>query len=187
MNWRRSDLALVVARLLVDGRACLLLRAHEKWGDWGLVGGHVEPLEVDDWGLSASREVEEELAPLRVGVDVDVHPLPVPTSRWGPTPSRSAGNRLTVYEAEWFSLAFRRSPTVCMARVVQGRLLLVEQSVALAAEARSGITPLLAIVHEALPGGLDSVPLAWPEEVAASLLPPIVTLRLATHVASTGT
>ena len=53
MSIRQPDLALVVARIDVDGTPHWLLRRHPKWGDWSLVGGHVEPDEVLDWMLTA--------------------------------------------------------------------------------------------------------------------------------------
>ena len=60
---RHSDLALVLARVDVDGTPHWLLRRHAKWGDWSLIGGHVEPGEGDDWTLTAVREANEELEP----------------------------------------------------------------------------------------------------------------------------
>ena len=87
---RHSDLALVLARVDVDGTPHWLLRRHAKWGDWSLIGGHVEPGEGDDWTLTAVREANEELEPLICGVDFVIEPLPLDVSSWGPVASRSA-------------------------------------------------------------------------------------------------
>ena len=57
---RHSKIAYVAARLrLPDGEDALLLRAHEKWGDFSLLGGHVESDELDDWTVTARREAAE--------------------------------------------------------------------------------------------------------------------------------
>lgn len=86
-----------------------MLHRHPKWGDWSLVGGHVEQGEEDDWLKTASREAEEELAPLTLGGDFTVEPLPVEL-RWGPCPSRSAGGMPTEYRARYFVLRFLKDP-----------------------------------------------------------------------------
>jgi hypothetical protein len=93
---RESNVAYVLAKLRVRGVDYLLLHAHPKWGDWSLVGGHVEPTDRD-WDAAAIRETQEEMAPLRLGEDLDVEALSVPMSEWGPVPSVSAGGAPTRY------------------------------------------------------------------------------------------
>lgn len=106
---RHSDIAYVLIRLRSEGKDCFMLHRHPKWGDWSLVGGHVEQGEEDDWLKTASREAEEELAPLTLGGDFTVEPLPVEL-RWGPCPSRSAGGMPTEYRARYFVLRFLKDP-----------------------------------------------------------------------------
>ena len=161
MNPRRSRLAYVVIRLAVDGRDCYLLRAHAKWGDWSLVGGHVELDELGDWALAARREAEEELEPLRYGRDFDVIPVPNGPKRWGPVESRSAGGASTVYEAEWFALTFLRDPVECLSELPRDEFLLVDLELAVHAPFDANVAPLLARLDQSLPGGLGSVPVAW--------------------------
>lgn len=158
---RQSRIAYVVIRLAVDGRDCYLLRAHTKWGDWSLVGGHVESDELGDWALAARREAEEELEPLRYGRDFDIVSVPNGPKRWGPVESRSAGGVPTSYEAEWFALTFLRDPVACLAELTQDEFLLVDAELAVHAPRDAKVAPLLARLDQALPGGLASVPVAW--------------------------
>jgi len=165
MNPRRSRLAYVVIRLAVGGRDCYLLRAHPKWGDWSLVGGHVEVDELSDWALAARREAEEELEPLRYGQDFKVVPIQNGPRQWGPVDSRSAGGASTVYEAEWFALVFLRDPEVCLARLPRDEFLLVDLELAVHPPFDAKVAPLLARLNQALPNGLASVPMAWTTSV----------------------
>src|SRR5688500_1868159 len=106
MTYRTSRIAYVLVRLLVGEKDCFLLRVHRKWGDWGLVGGHVEDDELSDWRRAAEREANEELEPLRLGMDFSLEPLDSAPESWGPVPSRSAGGVPTKYCAAWFTLQF---------------------------------------------------------------------------------
>jgi 8-oxo-dGTP pyrophosphatase MutT (NUDIX family) len=111
---RRSHVAYVLIRLHADGEDCVLLHRHSKWGDWTLVGGHVEADEEHDWLIAAAREAGEELAPLRLGGDFEVERLRVMAS-WGPEPSRSAFGEPTEYSVEYFLLRFKKDPRELLA------------------------------------------------------------------------
>ena len=86
---RHSYVVYVLIRLPTLEGPSLLLRRHKKWGDWSLVGGHVEEWEMDDWGRAAAREASEELEPLVSGQDFVVRPIHPEPIVWGPEPSRS--------------------------------------------------------------------------------------------------
>jgi 8-oxo-dGTP pyrophosphatase MutT (NUDIX family) len=155
---RHSDVVFVLAKLRVRGRDYALLNAHPKWGDWSLVGGHVEPTDVD-WRAAAAREVEEEMAPLRRGADVDVEPLDAcRVSEWGPVPSVSAGGRPTTYRARWYLLRFRSDPARCLEKLSQEEFRLVPVS-DLAHE--KGVSAVVSRAGEVVPGGWNAVPLSW--------------------------
>jgi hypothetical protein len=126
---RHSDLALVLARIDVDGTPHWLLRRHPKWGDWSLVGGHVEADEQGDWLLTAVREANEELEPLVHGIDFVVRPLSVALSSWGPVASRSAGGAPTNYRARWYQARFLRDPAECLGRLPNEDFALIPESV----------------------------------------------------------
>lgn len=111
---RHTDVALVLIALGVKGVHHWLLRADPSWGDWTFVGGHVEPSEQADWKLSAARETDEEMAPLRCGRELEVTALDLAALEWGPVPSRSAGGRLTLYRAGLFMAAFLIDPRECL-------------------------------------------------------------------------
>lgn len=154
-GFRRSDVAYVLARLRAQGRDYLLLHAHRKWGDWSLVGGHVEAWEAHDWREAAAREVQEEMAPLRSGADFSVEPLDVDPSEWGPVPSRSAGGALTKYKVRWFVLRFKSDPCALLGKLPSSefKLVPIEQASALSSIAKRAV--------DVLPAGWHSLPLAW--------------------------
>jgi 8-oxo-dGTP pyrophosphatase MutT (NUDIX family) len=164
MTYRTSRIAYVLVRLLVGEKDCFLLRVHRKWGDWGLVGGHVEDDELDDWRRAAEREANEELEPLRLGVDFSLEPLDNAPESWGPVPSRSTAGVPTKYCAAWFTLQFLRDPVECLSELPDEEFLLVERDAALIA-AGGDVTALLARLERELPEGLSSVPLAWPYQL----------------------
>lgn len=124
---RHSDLALVVARIDIGGTPHWLLRRHPKWGDWSLIGGHVEPDEVLDWMLTAVRESNEELAPLRCGVDIAVEPLLDDITSWGPVVSRSAQGAMTNYRVRWFQVRFLRDVAECLGRLPHADFALIPE------------------------------------------------------------
>jgi NUDIX domain-containing protein len=125
---RQSDLALVLARIDVDGVPHWLLRRHPKWGDWSLVGGHVEADERGDWSLTAVREANEELEPLVHGIDFVIEPLSSVLSSWGPVASRSAGGAPTNYRARWYQARFLRDAAECLGRLPHDDFALVPES-----------------------------------------------------------
>lgn len=155
---RHSDVAYVLAKLRVGAEDYALLRAHTKWGDWSLVGGHVEPTD-QTWHAAARREVEEEMAPLRCGRDFEVEPLDVPASKWGPVPSRSAGMRPTNYRAEWYVLRFVADPRQCLAKLPPDAFRLVRLS---DLHHVPNLSSIVERVASLLPRGWESLPLSWP-------------------------
>ena len=124
---RTSDIVYVVARLEHARRAYVLFHAHAKWGDWGLVGGHVEAWEKDNWDAAAARETGEEMSPLHVDIDVALEPLTSELIEWGPEPSRSAGGAPTIYRTRWYSLRFLRDPVACLNALDVAQFLLVDE------------------------------------------------------------
>jgi hypothetical protein len=159
---RRSDVVYIVVRLVIDGEDWFLLREHEKWGDLSLVGGHVEPNEIEDWPAAACREANEELAPLECGRDFDVVALPGGPERMGPRLSRSAGGSPTMYELAWFALIFLVDPVTCLARLSSKEFGLVKGADILSTPTDLRLSPLLANLALALRGGFSDIPPAWP-------------------------
>jgi ADP-ribose pyrophosphatase YjhB (NUDIX family) len=165
MSHRRSALAFVLVRLPIAGRDYLLLGRHFKWGDWSLVGGHVEAGE--DWLAAAIREANEELSPLKTSVDMQIHPLNGPIE-WGPVPSRSASGRETVYAAHYYWLEFLRDPGNAMRRLDPAEWILVALARLTPMHWDSDISDSLARLADRLPGGLPAVPRAWLNDLADS-------------------
>src|SRR5690606_15337858 len=108
----RSSIAFVIISLDIEGSVTVLLRANLKWRDWSFVGGHVEPGEERDWSITASRETEEEVPPLRATRDFWLEEIPG-TLTWT-APSRSVGGEVTSYEVRCFLLRFKEDPRVSL-------------------------------------------------------------------------
>jgi 8-oxo-dGTP pyrophosphatase MutT (NUDIX family) len=173
---RHSDLAFVVARIAVDREPHWLLRRHAKWGDWSLVGGHVEPDEHDDWLCAARREAEEELEPLRHGIDFVVEPMGASTTSSGPVPSRSVAGRPTTYLVRWFVLSFLTDPADCLAQLSPDDFLLVPESKLLLRHDVSDVTSRLI---ETLHGDPASIPLAG--RIPVTRAPPRLSATSGSH------
>jgi 8-oxo-dGTP pyrophosphatase MutT (NUDIX family) len=154
---RRTDVAYVLVKLRVRGAEHLLLNAHRKWGDWSLIGGHVEPSD-SDWHAAAVREASEELAPLRYGEDIEVGPDEIGRLEWGPVASRSAGGALTEYRARCYALRFKSDPRACLSRLSDSDFVLLQTS-ELANEPR--VSSVVERAARLLPGGWSELPLAW--------------------------
>jgi ADP-ribose pyrophosphatase YjhB (NUDIX family) len=166
---RHSKVVYVLIRLSTADGPSLLLRRHEKWGDWSLVGGHVEDWELDDWGLAAAREASEELEPLVTGQDFVVTPIHPEPITWGPEASRSARGERTIYHIQYFTLAFLRDPVALLGRLPIAEFLLVPER-----ELGSAGHALGSPVHRArrfLQGGLEAVPRSWAAELDPHALP----------------
>lgn len=169
---RHSNVVYVLIRLpTVDGPS-LLLRRHEKWGDWSLVGGHVEEWEMDKWELAAAREATEELHPLVNGQDFVVAPIHAQPIVWGPEASRSAQGQRTIYHIQYYVLTFLHDPMALIGQLPAGQFLLVPEREIGSTEHAFGRP-----VHRAyrfLQGDLDVVPRAWRKELNLHDLPPNV-------------
>jgi hypothetical protein len=169
---RQSNVAYVLAKLRVRGVDHLLLRTHPKWGDWSLVGGHFEPTDRD-FDAAAAREVQEEMAPLRFGDDVEVDTLSLPASNWGPVPSMSAGGAPTCYHARWYVLRFKASPTALLAKLPRQDFLLIPLS------ELDRFQPVSSVVGraKALLEDWHTLPLSWESDLEESPLPAPVEAR----------
>ncbi len=156
---RVSNVVYVLIGLPTADGPSLLLRRHEKWGDWSLVGGHVEESEMDDWLRAAEREATEELEPLVNGRDFVIRPIHNEPITWGPEPSRSAQERQTIYHIQYYTLTFRRDPAELLSRLPAGEFRLVSEHELASMGAVFGKP-----VHRAqefLHGNFNAVPLAW--------------------------
>jgi len=160
---RHSNIAYVLIRVPTHDGPALLLRRHEKWGDWSLVGGHVEDDELDDWALAAAREASEELEPLVAGEDFEVAPVHAEPITWGPEPSRSARGERTIYKIQYYALVFLRDPVALLGKLPPTEFLLVPEG-----ELGRTTHALGSPVHRArqsFHGGLEGVPRAWSEDL----------------------
>lgn len=166
---RVSNVVYILIRLFtVDGPA-LLLRRHEKWGDWSLVGGHVEEWEMDNWALAAAREASEELEPLVNAQDFIVKPIHDELITWGPEASRSNQGLRTIYHIQYYTLVFLRDPIVLLGQLPANEFLLVPER-----EVNSTGHVFGSPVHRArrfLSGGFEAADRAWPRELAPQDFP----------------
>lgn len=164
-NSRQTDVAYILAKLRIAGVDHLLLRAHRKWGDWSLVGGHVEPTDTS-WLRTAEREAQEEMAPLRFGNDFEIVPLTLPESEWGPVPSRSAGGTPTRYRARWYLLRFTANPVELLKKLPRSEFALVPVS---SLERFEPLSSVVSKVHQLL-HNWSNLPLSWATDLDDSPL-----------------
>ncbi len=168
---RESSVALVIIRLRVGGEDFLLLREHEKWGDWSLVGGHVEPDELSDWYKAAAREADEELIPLSHERDFELIQLTEEPVCWGPIPSRSAAGQPTNYAVKYYALKLQVEPHEAMSRLPTGAFRLLPQAWLANGSGGSCVSETLWRARDAIEGGFDAIPLAWPTSLDSSEVP----------------
>lgn len=154
---RRSAISVILFCLRVAHEDVLVLLRHQKWGDWGLVGGHIE--DGEDPLTCAAREAEEELAPLRVDVDMALEALGRSPIEWGPVYSRSARSP-TVYQAWFYSGRFLADPRFSLRRVRDRSMGLVLVSRLNPTSWPEDITNVLARFWEQ--HGSSAMPLSWP-------------------------
>lgn len=165
---RHSDVAYIVVCLRIEGTPHFLLGRHKKWGDWSLLGGHVEPFEHGSWAAAAAREAQEELPPLRHRKDFVLVPIFSNPVVWGPDVSRSADDKPTMYQAQFFAMEFLAEPSAVFRRLDVHDLRLVPQG---NVERDVGTAKPLRVLEARLSGGLTSIPLAWPSPIDRSKLP----------------
>lgn len=154
---RNVALAHVVVKIEFADGCFYLLHKNKKWGDWSLVGGHVEPGEEGEWVRTAYRETEEEMPPLQHKKDFLLVPLLTEPITWGPRRSKSAGGQPTTYRANFFRLIFRRDPVEFLRRLGDDFTLVAESEV----EHRNDVGELVATLSSRLPHGIAAVPPAW--------------------------
>lgn len=165
---RQSNVAYIVTCLHVDSVPHFLLLRHRKWGDWSLVGGHVESISGESWAAAAMRETQEELPPLQHRKDFVLLPIFSTPVTWGPEISRSAGNRETMYHAQFFAMEFMADPRSIFSRLDTEDLRLVSQN---ELERSAELAKPIRILCQRLRGGLTSIPLAWKDSVSRAVLP----------------
>jgi len=166
---RHSDVTYIAIGIRINSSPHFLLLRHKKWADWSLVGGHVEPFEGGHWAAAAVRETQEELPPLQHRREFLLVPIFSTPVVWGPEISRSAGNRETMYQAQFFAMEFLEDPPSIFSKLASDDLRLVPQ---VELEHWYELATPIRILSQRLRGGLTSIPLAWSESVSKTALPP---------------
>lgn len=166
---RRSEVAYIITCVRVDNRPHFLLLRHKKWGDWSLVGGHVEKEDGGQWAATAVREAQEELPPMQHRKQFLLLPIFSTPVTWGPVQSKSAQGRETIYNAQFFALEFLKDPRYVLPELAIDELRLVSQD---ELEHSGEMAQPIRILAQKLRGGLTSIPLAWQTSLEKSSLPP---------------
>ena len=171
MTTRHSELALVLICVNVDGVLYLLFHRHRKWGDWSLVGGHVEAGEEGDWLGTAMREAGEELAPLQPRIDFVVEPLSMDALKWGPVPSRAKNNVPTVYAVKYYWLRFLADPATALGRLDPREFALIRLDDLESSRATISVSDTFERFAATLGSHLRNLPCSWPTPIHAASLP----------------
>jgi 8-oxo-dGTP pyrophosphatase MutT (NUDIX family) len=165
---RSSSLAFVLIKMKIGAYDHFMFIRHPKWGDWSLVGGHVEPGEEDRWERTAIREANEELSPLTWGHDFDLAELLHGAVSWGPVQSRSAGGHPTLYTARYFALRFLGDPRRLLPALSSADFIFVPEAHLEDGKWEQDIADTLLQLARVIPGGLSAVPPAWPRALQVS-------------------
>lgn len=164
---RRSSIAFVFVSFNVEGERTILLRANWKWKDWSFVGGHVEPGEEDDWRITAVRETQEEMPPLRESEDFVVEDTRTVLS-WT-APSKSAAGELTQYNVRCFILLFKRDPREFLSQLRNDEFIVASESWLKAGPPHVGDT-VVRVLRE-MESRLGTLRLSWPDPIRSDELP----------------
>lgn len=167
---RRSEISQVVIRLKTHSTSYFLLQQHKKWGDWSLVGGHVEDDERNDWSAAGYREVEEELQPLKRAKDFFLLPLFERPLSWGPVQSQSADGCPTLYTAQFFSMIFIGDPVRTLDRLSPEGLCLFSESDVITMCQIGRASNIINILQDNLVIGLGNIPPVWGQPINLSNL-----------------
>lgn len=164
---RHSSIAFVFVSFNIEGERTMLLRANWKWKDWSFVGGHVEPGEENDWRVTAVRETQEEMPPLRESEDFVVEDTRAVLS-WT-APSKSAAGELTQYKVRCFVLLFKRDPRELLHRLKSDEFIVASESWLKTCPLHVGET-VVRVLHE-VENRFGSLRLSWPDPIRSDELP----------------
>jgi hypothetical protein len=103
------------------------------------------------------------MTPLQHKKDFLLVPLLTAPITWGPRRSKSAGDQLTQYCANFFRLIFRRDPGDFLKKLGDDFTLVAESEL----EHRRDIGELVTKLSRQLPGGIVSVPPSWKLPISA--------------------
>lgn len=155
---RKSEISQVVIKLKTRTTSYYLLQKHKKWGDWSLIGGHVEDHEQGDWAAAGYREIEEELQPLKRTKDFFLLPILGQPVSWGPVQSRSAGGFATLYMAQFFAMTIYEDPIGVLNKLNPEGLCLFSESDVIDMCQGGQISNTVKVLQESLFKGLSGVP-----------------------------
>lgn len=159
---RHTDASLVVIRFRIGHTTHQLFRRNQKWNDWSLVGGHMEPGEEGMWAKTAAREVEEEMPGLLHQKDFILVPILPATVSWGPDISKSA-NLPTTYTIQYFTMRFMDHPVKLLSNLPIGEFKLFPEYRVGFNEASTGKP--IKVLRETLGGNFSDVKLSWDDNM----------------------
>lgn len=153
-----SKSSLVLFRFLSHGNIYQLFRKNERWADWSLIGGKLDPNE--SWEEAAIREISEEVPEIS-SRHYTLSPLFQHPVHSGPTISRSTG-KPTSYNFQFFVARFKVDPHHILS-------LLDPEIYSLELELQIPEKPWLgAPIHvawSALANDFSHLPLSWDEKI----------------------
>lgn len=162
-----SRVGFVAAKFIVRGDVFFLMRRSIKWLDISFIGGHAEPRDGNKLARTAYRELLEEVPAFRKGGDIALLPL---TNEfcYGPVYSRSA-HAVVGYELQFFLLHLLSPPNFVIPLFGPRTPNLLVSQRALLERQQDSVAALVDLLHSVVPGGLEQIPLSWPNDLGQIL------------------
>lgn len=162
---RKSRVGFVVVKLLADGATYYLMRFNSKWKDVNFIGGHEKSRDAGDLRKTAQRELWEEVPLTRSYEKLEFETL-TNLLTYGPVYSRSRGDR-ALYEVQFFLVKFLEPPNRLI-EMLTARSKNVWVTEADFAETKNyKMSGLAQFLGTALDGGLQGVPLSYPDDLSS--------------------
>jgi 8-oxo-dGTP pyrophosphatase MutT (NUDIX family) len=160
-----SRCAFVIVKLRIEGSDYYLMREDDDWKDVTFIGGHVSERDAGKLERTARRELREEVPATRTAKNIQLTRLTEELEH-GPVYSKSAKTQV-VYDIGFYLLSFGTAPKDVLSSLgPRTPNLLVHQDELLRPRKRR-VAELVRVLAEAMPGGLNSIPLSWPEDMGS--------------------
>lgn len=166
MSVKASECGFVVIKLRLDDESHYLMRKNLKWQDISFIGGHVNARDSGSLIRAARRELLEEVPSLR-GVPVTLVPL-IEELAHGPVYSISAREDVD-YRLAFSLVRFEESPLSALDQPGPRTLNVLVSERELLEPRKYKVSSLVPLLHQALQGGLASVPYSWEPDLGGRI------------------
>jgi len=160
---KKSNCAFVVIKLKIGGEEWLIMRKNQHWKDINFVGGHQKSIDKGNNLRTAKRELQEEIPALRTFKNYKLEKL-TNNIEYGPVESKSARSKVE-YNLQFYLVRFIESPNfLCKSLNNKSANILISLK-EIKSKNKFRISGLADLLNLNFPGGLESIPLSWPNDL----------------------